>query len=136
VFLGEYFVKFTGSGRVVLPKKIRSEIEGSEIILSRGFDNCIWGFSRLGFEIEARKQLEVPATEMRARNLRRYLFSASLDVELDRQNRFVIPGNLLKYANITKEVVIVGAGDHFEIWNQKAWETHLKKIEEEYGNVS
>ncbi len=136
MFLGEYQVNFTGNGRVVLPKKIRSEIEGIEIILSRGIDGCIWGFSRSGFETEARKQLEVPATEERARKMRRYLFSASADVELDSQGRFVIPNNLLKYAKIETKVVIIGAGDHFEIWDQMSWETHLKKIEEDYARVS
>jgi MraZ protein len=137
VFLGEYEVKFTGFGRVVLPKKIREEVNGRSIILSRGIDGCIWGFSVEGFEIEARKQLEVPATEERARFLRRYLFSASADVELDSQGRFVIPSNLLEYAKIKDEVVVIGAGDHFEIWNKESWEAHLKTFEEDYnGGVS
>lgn len=132
MFLGEYEVKFTGNGRVVLPKKIRSEIKDKDIILSRGFEGCIWGFSKEDFEIQARKQLEIPATEERARVLRRYLFSASADVELDNQGRFVIPSNLLQYANISDRVVVIGAGDHFEIWNKESWEVHLKNIEEGY----
>ena len=133
MFLGEYVTKFSGLGRVILPKKLRLELKSEVIILSRGFEGCIWGFDEKTFEKEARRQLEISATEERARNLRRYLFSGSEPVELDSQGRFVIPSALLTYGKLLNDVVMIGAGDHFEIWNVKTWKKHLKKIEEEYG---
>ena len=137
MFLGEYQTKFTGRGRIVLPKIMRQELgEDKMIILSRGFEGCIWGFSQTRFEEEAKKQLEISATEERARYLRRYLFSGSVSAELDAQNRFIIPAALLIYANLREEVVIIGAGDHFEVWNKKLWKKHLKIVEKEYGRVS
>lgn len=137
MFLGEYHTKFTGIGRVILPKKFREGLLGGiEIILSRGFEGCIWGFSKKEWEKEAGKQLEISITEERARFLRRYFFSASEPVELDNQGRFVIPPALLTYANLKGEVIIIGAGDHFEIWDSKIWGKHLKQIEEAYGGIS
>ena len=133
MFLGEYTTKFSGSGRVILPKNLRTDLIGNVIILSRGFEGCIFGFDLKTFEKEARRQLEISATEERARIMRRYLFSGSVPAELDSQGRFVIPSALLTFAKLTFEVVIIGAGDHFEIWNTKIWKKHLKKIEEEYG---
>lgn len=106
------------------------------MVLTRGFEGCVWGYSREGFEDLAKKQLELSATEERARNLRRYLFSGSEPVELDRQGRFVIPSALLTFAKLNKEAVIIGAGDHFEVWENKSWRKHLKGIEEEYGRIS
>lgn len=134
MFLGEYHTKFSGKGRVVLPRKFRQGLTGLEIILSRGFESCIWGFDIKEFEKEAQKQLEISATEERARNLRRYLFSGSESVELDVQSRIIIPSNLLDFAQIKDEVVIIGAGDHFEIWEAKIWDKHIKIIEGEYRN--
>lgn len=137
MFLGEYQVSFSGKGRLVLPKKLKDELKGQVIILSRGFEGCIFGYSPEGFEVESRKQLEISATEERARILRRYLFSASALVELDKQGRFVIPKSLLDFAKLTESSVdIIGAGDHFEIWNNKNWQKHLKKIERDYGRIS
>jgi MraZ protein len=134
VFLGEYLTKFTGLGRIVLPKKFRENLlGGNEIVLTRGFEGCVWGYSKIGFEELAQKQLEFSATEERARYLRRYLFSGSEPVELDSQGRFVIPISLMTFANLSTDIVIIGAGDHFEVWNQEAWRKHLKVIEEEYG---
>ena len=137
MFLGEYQLKFSGKGRIVLPWKMRENLgEDTEIILSRGFEGCIWGFSKKGFEEESKRQLEISATEERARMLRRYLFSGSVPVELDSQGRFVIPSALLTYAKVMNEVIVIGTGDHFEIWNKKIWEKHIKEVEREYGRVS
>lgn len=136
MFLGEYKAKFSGKGRVILPKKLREEINGNEIILSRGFEGCIWGFDLSDWKKEAEKQLETSPVEEKARLLRRLLFASSVTVELDEQGRFVIPGSLLDYALIRNEVVIIGAGDHFEIWDRDLWEKHLKRLERDYGRVS
>lgn len=133
MFLGEYRTKFTGKGRVVLPHKFRQELDGKQVILSRGFEECIWGFDIKVFEQEARKQLEISATEERARYLRRYLFSSSESVELDAQGRIIIPSALLDFASVKGEVSIIGAGDHFEIWDTKLWEKHMRKVEKTYG---
>ena len=136
MFLGEYQTKFTGRGRVILPKRLREEVKGVELVLSKGFEGCIWGFDLEDWKKEAEKQLEISAIEERARKLRRYLFSTSTTVELDNQGRFVIPTALLIYAKVREEVVIIGAGDHFEIWEKRLWEKHIKQIEREYGSVS
>ena len=136
MFLGEYTTRFSGKGRVILPRKIRQEIKGIQIILSRGFEGCIFGFDIRDWKKEAEKQLEISATEERARYLRRYMFSGSEPVEFDSQGRIVIPSALLTYAKLVNEVVIIGAGDHFEIWAKRIWKKHLKEILRDYGRIS
>jgi len=135
MFLGTYELKFSGRGRVILPKKLREAIIGTGLILGRGFEGCIWGFGLEDFEKEAKKQLEISATEESARLLQRFLFSGSEPVELDAQGRFVIPSALLDFARVRGEVVIIGAGDHFEIWNKMNWEKHSKELGRKYGRL-
>ena len=135
MFLGTYTLKFSGKGRVILPKKLREEVQGSNLILSFGFETCIWGFSKLDFESQAQKQLEISATEEQARNLRRYLFSSSEPVELDGQGRFVIPSILLDFARIKDVIVIIGAGDHFEVWDKKLWSKNIIELGRKYGRL-
>lgn len=130
MFLGEYRTKFTGQGRVVLPKKLREELgKKQEVILSRGWEGCIWGFEKLVWEEQVRKDLMVPITVKRGRDLRRYLFSAAEKVELDDQGRFIITPQLMEYAHLKDEVVIVGAGNYFEIWSKKRWGKLIKQLE-------
>ncbi len=130
MFLGSYNIHFTGQGRVVLPRKMREEVvKGQGLILSRGLDHCIWGFDKESWKKQAEKQLELPIVDPEGRNLRRYLFSAAEEVELDGQGRFVIPPQLLRYAQLDQEVVIIGAGDHLEIWDQNMWQQMLASLE-------
>ncbi len=136
MFLGEYQTRFSGRGRIILPRKFRQELKSKEVILSRGFEKCIWGFDLKDFEDEARKQLEISATEERARYMRRYLFSGSESVELDAQGRIIIPSTLLDFASVKATVAIIGAGDHFEIWDAKVWKKHIRKIERDYARIS
>lgn len=132
MFLGEYFTRFSGQGRIILPKKLRQEIDGDRIVLSKGFELCVWGFSLADWQKEAEKQLQIPITEEKGRILRRYLFSTSEMGELDKQGRFIIPTALIAYANLQNEVFIIGAGDHFEIWNEDNWLRYREMLEKEY----
>lgn len=130
LFLGEYGHRLDDRGRVTLPRKIRQELNETEVVLSRGFEACIFGFDRMTWEIEAAKQLVVPVTDGRAREIRRYLFAAAERVEVDKLGRILLPALLKEYAAITDEVVVIGAGDHFEIWDRKMWQAYATKLKE------
>lgn len=135
MYLGEYRQKFSGHGRLVLPKKFRVELKGEKgIILSRGMDGCIWGFDQNRWQEETAKQLKQSLSDKEARDLRRYTFSAAETVRLDEQGRFVIPNALLQYANLENAAVIIGTGDHFEIWNEQSWNKLKIILEKRVGN--
>jgi MraZ protein len=121
LFLGEYDHALDDRGRVTLPKKIRQELGEKDVVLSRGFDTCIFGFDRESWEKEAAKQLEVPVTDEKARAIRRYMFAGAQKVEVDKLGRILVPALLKEYGCINREVMVIGAGDHFEIWDTKTW---------------
>lgn len=116
MFLGEYRLKFQGLGRIALPGKLRPFFREEKIILVRAKEGYLFGFSRREFE-KAVKRLEDSQEE---RTLR-LLYASSESVELDRQGRFVIPSALRTFAKVQKSVLIIGVGNHFEIWNEKLW---------------
>ena len=129
MFLGSYVPSFDeNSRRLALPKKIRDYLATSEVILSFGFEKCLFGFDTGQWEIESQRQLAMPLTDRRPRDLRRFIFANAATVNIDDQGRIVIPGNFLRYAKVTKPIVI-GAGDHFEIWDELIWTKELKKLE-------
>src|SRR3990172_8800636 len=128
LFLGEYDHALDERGRVTLPKKIRQELGEREIVLSRGFDTCIFGFDRESWEKEATKQLEAPVTEEKARSIRRYMFAGAQKAEVDKLGRILLPALLKEYAGITGIVKVIGAGDHFEIWDKEKWEAYARNL--------
>ncbi|MBI4039579.1 division/cell wall cluster transcriptional repressor MraZ [Candidatus Daviesbacteria bacterium] len=130
MFLGQYQPNLDQKARIILPKKIRKAIDGREIIVARGFEQCIFGFEKKVWQDRTDKELLQPITDATSRNNRRYLFSGASLVELDQQGRFVIPRNLITFAHITKDVMVIGAGDHFEIWDSKTWENYQTRLEQ------
>src|SRR3990167_3247224 len=130
LFLGEYDHSLDDRGRVTLPRKVRSELGERDVILARGFEACIFGFDKGSWEKEAAKQLEAPVTEEKARRIRRYMFAGAEKVEVDKLGRILLPALLKEYARIGKEVVIVGAGDHFEIWDQQQWKKYAATLKD------
>lgn len=122
LFLGEYEHALDERGRITLPRKIRQELGSErEIILARGFDTCIFGFDKSSWEREAGKHLETPVTDEIGRNVRRFLFSGAQKEELDKLGRILLPAQLKDYASISRNCIIIGAGDHFEIWDTLKW---------------
>lgn len=128
LFLGEYAHAIDDRGRITLPRKIRQELGIDEVILTRGFDNCIFGYDRGSWESEATKHLASPNTDEKARNLRRYVFAAAENVSIDRLGRVLVPAQLKEYGGITGKVTVVGAGDHFEIWDETNWKRYNAKL--------
>lgn len=128
LFLGEYDHTLDDRGRVTLPRKLRQELDETQIVLSRGFDRCIFGFDRERWEKEADKQLATPVTENEGRKIRRYMFAAAEKADIDKLGRILMPTHLKEYAGIQSAVKIIGAGDHFEIWDSVRWTDYSKDL--------
>jgi MraZ protein len=129
MFLGEYKHNLTKGNRLALPSKIRAVIKGEEVVLAKGFEHCILGYEKSSWEKMAETELIKPVSEKEARKIRRQLFSGASLLEIDPQGRLVLPKNLLDYAEAGNEVLVIGAGDHFEIWTVANWKKYLSQIE-------
>lgn len=118
MFLGTYKIYFSGKNRLILPKKLRKELGENEVIfIVKGLDGEIWGFNKEEWWKEAGKRVEIPLQEREGRITRRRFFSQADECSLDAQGRFILPQEFVDYGEIGDEVLIIGAGDHIEIWN-------------------
>ncbi len=115
--------------RVEVP--VIARVEGEEVVLSKGFEKCVFLYDKTDWEKEWEKQIDNPITDAKTRQLKRYVFSGAVSAVLDDQGRVVVPQALRTYAGLEKEVVVIGAGDHMELWDRLTWESHLNKISSE-----
>ncbi len=129
LFLGEYDHSLDDRARVTLPRKIRQEITGTELVLARGYEGCIFGFDKESWEREAGKHLDTPVTDEKGRQVRRYLFAGAQKVDIDKLGRILLPAQLKEHGLIAREVKVIGAGDHFEIWDSARWTQYAAKLE-------
>ena len=128
MFLGEYQPNITEGSRIALPKKLREQVRGDELILSRGFEKCIFVYDKEDWVAEANKQVENPISDSKTRDLKRYMNAGAAESTIDAQGRVVLPTNLKDYAEIDKRTSVIGAGDHIEIWDLANWKARLEKI--------
>lgn len=128
MFLGEYQPNLTDGSRLALPKKLREQILGDEVVLSRGFEKCIFVYDKQDWITESQKQIDNPITDSKTRDLRRYMFAGAVDSKLDSQGRIVVPANLLSYAGLEKNITVIGAGDHVEIWSTENWNEYFENV--------
>lgn len=127
MFLGRYETTFNGYNRIILPKKIRQELSSGEILVIPGIDGGIWGFSKLDFEQIGQEILKLSLEEERGRMSRRRFFGSAEQMDLDKQGRVVLPTSFVTNAFLKKTILIIGAGDHFEIWDPVAYEELIEK---------
>ena len=133
MFLGEYQPNITAGERLALPKKLREQVRSNAVILTRGFEECVLGYNPDDWREEALKQEELSISDAKTRKLKRYLYSQAAEVSFDKQGRFIVPVPLKTYARLGESVTVIGAGDHFEIWNSGLWKEHLAVLEKEVG---
>lgn len=126
-FTSEYESKLDVKGRLVLPARIKAQLpEGShELVIRRGFEPCLIVYPVVEFKKVFSKISGLNEFNEEYRKLQRNFLSGVVTVELDGNGRFLIPKNMLTYAQLEKEVMLVGTGNKVEIWNPKTYEKHL-----------
>lgn len=120
MLIGEYEHSLDDKGRVIMPVKLRTDI-GERFIITKGLDGCLFVFSQTEWSNFEAKLKELPLTNKSARDFVRFFLSGATECEIDKQGRFLIVSNLRAYAEIKKEVVIIGVGTRIEIWDRERW---------------
>jgi protein mraZ len=123
VLIGEYEHSLDVKGRLIMPAKLREDM-GEKFIITKGLDGCLFGFSQNEWSNFEEKLKTLPLTNKNARDFVRFFLSGAIECEIDKQGRFLIAGNLREYANMEKDVVIIGVGTRLEIWNKDKWKEY------------
>jgi MraZ protein len=143
-FTSEYECKLDAKGRLVLPSRIKAQLPaegGEELVIRRGFEQCLIVYPMVEFKKVFSKISGLNEFNEEYRKLQRNFLSGVVTVELDGNGRFLIPKNMLTYAQIDKDSTLVGMGNKVEIWNPAIYEKHLiqdpgelSKLAEKYLN--
>ena len=131
MFMGEYHQKIDEKGRLTIPSKLRNEL-GDNFIITRGLDNCLFIYKKDTWEKIIHHYETLPNVK-EARNFMRFFLSGASATDFDKQGRINISQPLIKYANLSKDTIIIGVGDRLEIWSSDRWN---KFIEENEANFS
>ncbi|MDE6196172.1 MAG: division/cell wall cluster transcriptional repressor MraZ, partial [Erysipelotrichaceae bacterium] len=95
---------------------------GDMIIVTRGLDGCLNIYTKEQWALIYEQLQKLPSTRKDARMFVRMMTSKAAECEFDSQGRILIPSSLVSMAQLVKECVVVGAGNHLEIWSKENWE--------------
>lgn len=134
MFLGTYAPRLDDKGRLALPAKFRSELEGG-LVITKGQERCLTVFPAAEFSRITDLLRDAPMTGRRVRDYSRILFSGATQESADAQGRVTIPPALRSYAGLTKDCAVIGANTRVEIWDAAAWETYVQAGEAEFADA-
>jgi len=138
-FTSEYLCKLDAKGRLVLPARIKSQLPADgneELVIRRGFEPCLIIYPVVEFKKVFSKISSLNEFQQENRTLQRNFLSGVVTVELDGTGRFLIPKQLLSYAQVDKEAMLVGTGSKVELWNPSIYEKHLIKDPSELSKLA
>jgi len=117
MFQGSSALSLDAKGRMTVPSRHRDALvlqcEG-QLTLTRSPDGCLLLFPR---SVWVQHREKIAALPMNARAWTRIYLGSASDVDMDGTGRILIPPELRQAASLSKEVMLLGMGRHFEVWD-------------------
>ena len=129
-FSGEYHHSLDSKGRLIIPSRFR-DLLGGKFMIGKGLDECLVIYDMDDWEAFSEKLKALPYNSAKNRALVRYFQSGTMEVEIDRQGRILLPQQLRDKAGIKKDVVFVGNGSRAELWSEEAYSGYTQEFTEE-----
>ncbi len=124
-FYKEFHNKLDAKNRVFIPTKYRDQLEeGKEFIILKGPEKCLYVYDEDTFE-----KISEQFKNSNDRVAQRSFFSQAIDVTPDKQGRVTLSADQLEHAEIKRELVIVGAGQRFEIWAEENYDSAIVSMD-------
>mgnify|MGYP001200770677 FL=1 len=129
-FTGEYVNLIDQKNRLSIPAKFRNALDSDNdktFVLSKGFDECLLLYPLNEWKIVEEQLSSLSSIKNKNRNFIRKITRHANYVKYDSQGRIAIPELLLDYANIAKEVMVIGVVKKIELWNQETLDNYEKQ---------
>jgi MraZ protein len=137
---GQYEVKVDGKGRLRMPTDLLRQIPedtNSKYVINKGLDNCLRLYPIVQWNaITEEMNKNLNWFKSNEREFLRYFYQAATQIELDSNDRILIPKRLTDAVGIKDEVVILAFGDVIEIWNSDVYYGTVAKEPENFAQMA
>ncbi len=128
VFQGASALVLDAKGRMAVPARHRDVLQAlceGQLTLTKHPEGCLMVFPRPAWETFRDK---VAALPMSASGWKRIFLGNAMDIEIDGAARVLISPELRAAAGLSKEVMLLGMGSHFELWDAQRYATHEAEV--------
>lgn len=134
MFLGTHTPRLDDKGRLALPAKFRTELEGG-LVITKGQERCLFVFPMAEFSRITELLRSAPVTQRSVRDYSRVFFASASHEVPDGQGRITVPSQLREYAGLSKDCVVIGANSRVEVWDSAAWQNYLAGTEQSFADA-
>jgi MraZ protein len=131
VLIGEYQHSVDAKGRVFMPAKFREELS-ENFLVTKGIGKCLFVFSNEEWKSFSDKLRQIPMTDTASQSFIRMLFASACECEPDKQGRILLPQRLRDFAQLQKDVIVIGVGSRAEIWSKENWDNYNDSAYQDY----
>ena len=131
MFFGSYEYNVDEKGRVNIPPKFRNDI-GDKLYLIKGYEGCISLYKEQDFQRYIANIQNLPYEKAKVRQHARILLQSVVELSIDKAGRVLIPTKTLKEYEIGRNVLVLGALYHLEIWDVEKWKTYKEENEKSF----
>ena len=135
MFFGNYSHSLDEKGRLVIPRKMRESL-GNKIFIMKGFDGALAIYKESAYEEVIEELKKYSFNKKENRDYLRLKLSSIVDLDVDKMGRVQIPTAVLAKYDIQKDVVVLGAGDHIEVWDKTKYEQYMNSIEDNFEEIA
>ena len=135
MFFGNYSHSLDEKGRLVIPKKMREEL-GNKIFIMKGFDGALAIYQESAYSRVMEELEKYSFNKKENRDYLRLKLASIVDLDVDKMGRVQLPVAILGKYHIAKYVIVLGAGDHIEVWDKARYEEYMSSIEDEYEDIA
>ncbi len=136
-FTGEYRVKMDAKGRIKIPKNLLLQLSHENsfpLLINRGYDQHLTLNPKDVWEEKTKEIRKLSYNKKKYRLAKRYFYRGVSRVELDNIERILIPKQLIEYAELKKEIVILAFENEIEIWDSAKYQRFLEEEPDDYGD--
>ncbi len=125
IYFGTYRRTLDAKRRLQIPSRLMNAEAGMMLYVLRGFDGCLDIYDEDGFQKKINELLSRDTLDSASRDYVRLSASSVEPLQVDSHGRIMLPAELLGRHSISQDVTILGALDHFELWDTKAYEEYF-----------
>jgi MraZ protein len=127
---GEYQYSVDDKGRVIIPPAFRDFVDDG-MVITRGMEGCLYLFPLPAWERIEKSLTSLPLTDPDSQKFIRFFYSGAAKLKTDSTGRITIPPTLRQFAQVDGNVVVAGAPNRLEIWNEELWREALSEVQEQ-----
>jgi MraZ protein len=125
MFRGEFHNLLDDKSRLSIPSKFRDLLaqahEPGPLVISVGLDQCLWLYPNDTWKRNEEQLSRLSVLDADAREFVRAFLGLSIECEVDKQGRIVVPQVLRDAACLDRNVVLVGVLNRIEVWDREKW---------------